>query len=103
MIDPGTEWTEEPTAAGHSAEGSGHLREGVKHSLPGEQAAVKNYNVALALSISKTLPAESRYKRGGKQGPLEGDSQTSGLPRGGAPINKQRKNQPSRRSDEGPY
>lgn len=95
MIDPGTEWTEEPTAAGHSAEGSGHLR-GVKHSLPGEQAAVKNYNVALALSISKTLPAESRYKRGGKQGPLEGDSQTSGLPRGGAPINKQRKNQPSR-------
>ena len=69
MIDPGTEWTGKPTAAGRSAKGSGHLREAVKHSLLSEQVALKNYNVALALSISKTFPVESRYKRGGKPGP----------------------------------
>lgn len=42
MIDPGTEWTGKPTAAGCSAEGSGHLREAAKHSLLSEQVALKN-------------------------------------------------------------
>ena len=55
MIDPGTEWTEKPTAAGHSAEVSEHLGEEVKPSLPCEQAILKSYRVALALSFSETL------------------------------------------------
>ena len=104
MIDPGAEWTEKPTAAGHSAEASGHLRERVKHSLPGERAAVKNYNVALALSISKTPQRRVDINVEANKGPLEGDSQTSGLPRGGTSIHKQKKKQPPREGAmKGPY
>lgn len=80
---PGIEWTEKPTAAGHSAEGSGHLREVVKPSLPCKQAILKNYNVALALSIRKTIQGRVDINVQANEGPVEGDSQTSGLPRGG--------------------
>ena len=83
MIDPGIEWTEKPTAAGHSAEVSGHLGEEVKPSLPCEQAILNSYRVALALSIGEALQGRVDINVQENEDPVEGDSQTSGLPRGG--------------------